>query len=395
MQDTAKPHRYIVLDSLRGICACMVALFHFRANSHLYDIEIIRNSYLFVDFFFVLSGFVIFANYENRIREGFGFVKFMLLRFGRLYPLHIAILLAFVGVEFVQIFVQGLQQHAQFEPFSSPSENLGTLISNVFLIHGIGIYDRVTWNGPSWSISTEFYTYALFAAAIIAFKNHIRWFLYAVLAICPVILFIVSPSFMSTDAEYGFIRCIFSFSAGALTWGIIKKYQDIQLFKGGYIQYWHIAELLTAVIVIMFVITAGRGVFTLLAPFVFSMTIFLFAFERGLISKILKYRFFVFLGTLSYSIYMSHAFIHVKIFFGLGPIAEKFLQDKVIVMVDGMKRIGSDQWHGDIATILYMVMVFTASFITYKLIEAPFRKIFRNIAYKKQSEKVVSIDQAA
>jgi peptidoglycan/LPS O-acetylase OafA/YrhL len=53
-------------------------------NSHVSDLALLANSYLFVDFFFVLSGFVIAADYERRLREGFGVWRFALLRFGRL-----------------------------------------------------------------------------------------------------------------------------------------------------------------------------------------------------------------------------------------------------------------------------------------------------------------------
>jgi len=45
--------------------ACLVALFHLDAYSHLYGVPFLRNAWLFVDFFFVLSGFVIAANYSN------------------------------------------------------------------------------------------------------------------------------------------------------------------------------------------------------------------------------------------------------------------------------------------------------------------------------------------
>jgi hypothetical protein len=51
--------RFEALDGWRGICACLVVLFHFHGFSPIYSVELVRNSYLFVDFFFVLSGFVI------------------------------------------------------------------------------------------------------------------------------------------------------------------------------------------------------------------------------------------------------------------------------------------------------------------------------------------------
>ena len=56
-----------VLDSWRGVAALLVALFHLNILSSIYSLHFIRNSYLFVDFFFVLSGFVISHSYGHRL----------------------------------------------------------------------------------------------------------------------------------------------------------------------------------------------------------------------------------------------------------------------------------------------------------------------------------------
>jgi peptidoglycan/LPS O-acetylase OafA/YrhL len=79
------------LDGWRGICACLVALYHFRAvlgvtvNSHLFSVATIQHAYLFVDFFFVLSGFVIASRYQERISGKITSVAdFLKLRLGRL-----------------------------------------------------------------------------------------------------------------------------------------------------------------------------------------------------------------------------------------------------------------------------------------------------------------------
>ena len=82
-------HRYAALDSLRGVCALFVCLFHFRANGPIATLEFVRGSWLFVDFFFVLSGFVIAANYRERLVAGAFLRGFVILRFGRVYPLHL------------------------------------------------------------------------------------------------------------------------------------------------------------------------------------------------------------------------------------------------------------------------------------------------------------------
>jgi len=72
-------NRFTALDGWRGIAACMVVLFHVRAPSHVSELALVRNSFLFVDFFFVLSGFVIAATYAERLAGGLGIGRFMLL----------------------------------------------------------------------------------------------------------------------------------------------------------------------------------------------------------------------------------------------------------------------------------------------------------------------------
>ena len=55
---------------------------------------LLRNGGLFVDFFFVLSGFVIAATYGDRLAQGFSLLRYAVLRLGRVWPLHIVMVLA-------------------------------------------------------------------------------------------------------------------------------------------------------------------------------------------------------------------------------------------------------------------------------------------------------------
>lgn len=87
------------LESLRGIAALMVVLYHVEWSNPLTPHTFFRNGYLMVDFFFVLSGFVICYNYGQKIYNGKDVVRFMFLRFGRLYPLHLFYLIIFLGIE--------------------------------------------------------------------------------------------------------------------------------------------------------------------------------------------------------------------------------------------------------------------------------------------------------
>ena len=59
--------RFEVLDAWRGIAALLVAVYHFQTMHHAAFLPFVRNSYLFVDFFFVVSGFVIAHAYAGRL----------------------------------------------------------------------------------------------------------------------------------------------------------------------------------------------------------------------------------------------------------------------------------------------------------------------------------------
>jgi peptidoglycan/LPS O-acetylase OafA/YrhL len=148
--------RFVALDSWRGIAACLVALFHLDAYSHMYGVPFLRNSWLFVDFFFVLSGFVIAADYQQRLLDGFGVGRFLVLRLGRLYPLHFAMLALFVGWDVLRAAPRILSPTlAPVALFSTPQDAPNTILANLLLAQSLHVYDFLTWNLASWSISTD------------------------------------------------------------------------------------------------------------------------------------------------------------------------------------------------------------------------------------------------
>ena len=73
----AAHRRFEALDSLRGVCAILVVMFHMPVASHWRDWGFIQHSYLFVDYFFVLSGFVIAHAYATRLKSGRDAGRFM------------------------------------------------------------------------------------------------------------------------------------------------------------------------------------------------------------------------------------------------------------------------------------------------------------------------------
>jgi len=77
-------HRFHVLDGMRGVAAILVMLVHYYSDFYL---RCLKNTFLAVDFFFVLSGFVIFHAYGEKLLNGLAASEYLARRVGRLYPM--------------------------------------------------------------------------------------------------------------------------------------------------------------------------------------------------------------------------------------------------------------------------------------------------------------------
>lgn len=112
---------------------------------------------LFVEFFFIISGFVIAWVYAQRLRSPAGFVRFLQRRIGRLWPLHILTLLAAAAL-WIAAGMIGVQTN------TAPDLSAQCIAKTAFLLHAVIPCDGSPPNGQSWSISAEMLAYVLFPA---------------------------------------------------------------------------------------------------------------------------------------------------------------------------------------------------------------------------------------
>jgi len=378
--------RFETLDSWRGICALLVAMMHFPASGMIGESPFVRGAYLFVDYFFVLSGFVIAHGYGAKINHGSDFARFAILRFGRIYPLHVAVLLLFLGYELMRLAVPVLRGQGA-EPFSA-GNTLAELTSSLFLLNGIGVDDRLAWNGPSWSISAEFWTYLLFGAAVLMFRGRAWLALLPAVVVGPVILYYRSPDFMDATWDLGFVRCLYGFALGTLlhrlvtAWGIGASGRRTR--QPGEQATWTIVELGAVAAVVAFVVLAADNAASIAAPFVFALALCAFVLERGLVSRLLKTPAFLWLGALSYGIYMVHIFVQGRMI-NVASVMEK---------VTGLDLVGDFVMHGQAyygfgvagglfgtaMLALMVVLVVVAALIVHVLVERPFQRLSKRLA---------------
>ena len=210
------------LETFRGIFALIIVLHHLKIDTFIQNSKIIMNGGLVVDFFFVLSGFVISLNYLHKIKTKDQLFLFQKKRFKRLYPLHILTLLIFVSIEFIKLIVNNFTNlESTYEPFGD-FNNLYSLVANFFLLHG---WYGWSYNLPSWSISTEFYTYFIFGLIILISTNKLRFILSAIF-FALIILLLNNFDIKKFDFLIYPARCIYSFFLGVIVYLIYEKFKS-------------------------------------------------------------------------------------------------------------------------------------------------------------------------
>lgn len=224
-----KPH-YNILDGLRGVAAITVVCFHIFeafATSHL-D-QRINHGYLAVDFFFMLSGFVIGYAYDDRWGK-MKIADFIKRRIIRLQPM--VVFGAILGA-----FLFYLQDYSPWDVagVSIFSLAIATLL-NMFLIPATpsievrGLGEMFPLNGPSWSLFFEYIGYLLYAFLIRKFSNRVLA-LFTLVAACGLAGLAIfgengdlCAGYSLTGSEFsvGIFRLLFPFSAGLLMFRLFK-----------------------------------------------------------------------------------------------------------------------------------------------------------------------------
>lgn len=282
------------LESVRGIAAALVVVFHVPKWNGFLIWPGVQNLWLMVDVFFVLSGFVIFKSYDHRLRTLPDLVRFQVRRFGRLYPVHFVFLVAFALLELAKQLAPAVPGAAPL----APSVNTPTaFLQNLLLVQAFVLGGQHTYNGLSWTISAEFYTYLLFAAVAVAGRRLVP-IICAVLAACSLVA-------LATGAAAGMenvFRCVTGFFVGCVVAILHGRYPSVQFPA------WSPALALTALAVYLTVKSSGAAnvwIYGLSASLISAIV----WTSRSRTLDVLRSRPLVRMGELSYAIYMSHYFL--------------------------------------------------------------------------------------
>lgn len=340
--------RFVALDGLRGAAALIVAIGHYAGGFP---------AYLAVDFFLVLSGFVLAYRYLHSGRTGFA--EFIIARLARLYPLHLLTLLVFAGV-----FVLRFRELPQYVDGTGY-----TFALNLLLLQNVGLASaELTWNAPSWSISVEFWVNVLFFAFVSTRTP--TWLLLLVSVLCFGLIAIETGALAVSLPNYcdvlnsGIVRGVASFLLGVVAYRVHASARSVGGWKS--VRGWR-AMSLAAAAALMLVPRPGMEWMDFLAPPIFFATVVLFSARQGTASPWSKRA--AYLGEISYSIYLIHYPLVQLMRFAIEIIKHKRWDD-------GWGQIVVDPFLG---LVPYLAAVLLLSHFLYRSFEVPSRKAVRNL----------------
>lgn len=301
--------RFVVLDAMRGFAACVVMTLHYGYLGS-------TNAYMAVDFFFLLSGFVLAHAYFNR--ENLSFWSFVQYRFARLYPLHLVTFLA-TAVLFTAIGLEWFD---------------GEFVLHALMLHNLGLGPpRVAFNAPAWSISVEFWVnvaIGLFVVAALRFKlsRTLRnVVLIAIAAVCYGVLLVWHGHLnayyhdLMPLVNLGLLRGLASICVGVLLYDVYL-YFSARPSDGRHMT----LQVLTPLCLIGFAALMIVPIketpldFVILAGLMLILVVA--GFETGPLAVLA--RKFDFLGKISFSIYLVHIPIQILLDHLLDDAAGKF-----------------------------------------------------------------------
>ena len=359
------PGRFIALDSLRGLAALTIVFYHMGNFGSIAALTPFRFGWMLVDFFFVLSGFVITASYGARLAHGYPRGRFLLIRFGRVYPLHIATVVLFIALEVLV-----------FRPVLHEAHPLSELGRAVFLLDAFRTGAGNFYAPVSWAVAVELVLY-VFAAGLF---GRGRWALAMAAFLAGASAWALWTGFNEVPFGRLLQRGLLGFPLGVACYWVHQRLVRVQ--PGAVLL--SVAECaLLAGLVWLLWLPGKSAVWIPAMALLYGVMVLVFARDGGIASQVLQWRPLVLLGQLSFALYMVHLFFVIlpnrflpRLFAATGhadwirPGRHTF----------GLESIDPPAWIANLLTIGLVGLALAAAWLAWRTIEEPARYWTRRFA---------------
>lgn len=353
------------LTGARGIAAWFVVLYHIRpglsATAPDAAMAVLGKGYLAVDFFFMLSGFVLWLNYGGRLGTGGwpGVRRFIGRRIARIWPLHAVILAGAVALALL-LEATGRRDPAQFPWRELPM--------HVLLVQNWGWTDALTWNDPAWSISCEWAAYLLFPLLCAAAGRRragtpilLGGIVALALALHAVMIEGGAHNLGSEIWRFGLARALAEFAMGTIVCTMWRRLRDDAR---------RYAFASFGVAALMLAGTSARTLpETLGVPLLFAALLLGLALVATHRRNPLSWPVFVYLGEISYATYLVHFLFYIV--FKLLFVADPFAVPLALIAA-------------------FLLLTLAASVVLYHLVELPAQAALRRVFEGERRERVAA-----
>ncbi|GAB4034294.1 acyltransferase family protein [Spirosoma gilvum] len=361
------------LTPLRGIAALLVVIFH----SGLYVTPVIdpaitlfiKQGWLWVDFFFVLSGFVlshVYGHYFEQSVTRTRFLSYVGARFARVYPLH---LFTLIWATMTAVLIR--QEAAEIDPFLQPIFSYWGIPASLLLIQSMHLFPLAPLNAPSWSLSTEWWMYMLFPLLVRPLRNLsisgkvLAWL--GLAAFYSFLMYYIAPHYSLTHevtinliADWGFFRCGAGFGLGMLVYDAYRQNWGRQIAGNGLFFMGAFGAVL---------LSMHAGLHELLTIALFLPVILSAAYQTGWVKHVFNIRPLQRLGDWSFSIYMVHLPI-INIFY----VQWVHKNPMLLAHYSLSGPTNPNYTQGQIFCLMLVGITLTVAALTYYFIEVPARR---------------------
>lgn len=356
---TTKSH-LTALEGWRGIVSIMVLLFHFYY--FFAPAPFVPWAFLGVDFFFILSGFIIARQYELAIgsRE-VSFLQFLIRRGTRLYPLYVFSIGLFLVINHFYIEKTEIRDSA-IAIGMGPTLIWQLTVQATMLGNALGM--PAPWNGPAWSVSVEWIVNLLFFFFTWKLRRIPTLMWICVIGFCTMYLIDHSPKTLHLIiAEPAFFnptiaRGLLGFGIGALIYRFHHSLPRISSFT------LHLADvILVAAILTLIGYYNDQFVISIdyvMVFFVFPPLIIISLYKNSWVGRVTSLFPFTYLGKISYSMYLLH--VPLGYFYQFSPLFQNLNLGKPLYGLG------------------FVVLVIGCSTLTYLFLETPARVLGRRIS---------------
>jgi peptidoglycan/LPS O-acetylase OafA/YrhL len=292
----------------------MVVMYHFSEGHHYSGWRpldfLATRGYLWVEFFFVLSGFILAHAYWSRLNELLrtsGYLAFLRARLIRLYPLHLFMLLLLLAI------VIGLRALAAqggylsiFDLKYHQDVSVKGFVLSLFLVHAWNFMHSLTWNGVSWFVSVEFALCLLFPPLLWLAEGKIwRGFAFIAAGLAGLLTLLFTSRYgLDITFHNGVLRGVCDFTIGI---GMAVLFRRLKPQDRAPEWVHSLLQILLLSLLAYIVTHTGwshtrMDIFTVLP---LMALIFALAFDRGILARVLQTRLPQRMGEWSYAIYLG------------------------------------------------------------------------------------------